>query len=325
MNSPLISVIIPVYKVENYLNRCVESVVNQTYNNLEIILVDDGSPDLCPQFCVEWAKKDARIRVIHKENGGLSSARNAGLDICRGAYVGFVDSDDWIEPHFYDTMFRKMQEYQAQIGCAGRYDVDEETLTRRIGLCPTSTEVISSEETLRRLLTWQNCDSSVCDKLFLASLWKDVRFPIGRISEDVSVTYKIVGRASCILMVSEPMYHYFHRKGSITTAGYSSKNVYVVTIADEICSFVETFSPTALVEARYFKLKTLLHWHRAYTLQINPSQEEKKLYSSSRLWLLKQVFFVLFGCKYVRRKDKLWYLLIVLGMKRLIRRQLEQH
>ena len=98
MNEPLVSVIVPVYKVEKYLDKCIESIVGQTYENLEIILVDDGSPDNCPTMCDEWAQKDSRIKVIHKENGGLSSARNAGLDACTGDYIGFVDSDDWIEP-----------------------------------------------------------------------------------------------------------------------------------------------------------------------------------------------------------------------------------
>ncbi len=96
MNEPLISVIVPVYKVEKYFDECVESIVNQTYRNLEIILIDDGSPDNCPQMCDDWTKRDARIRVIHKENGGLSSARNAGLDVCKGEYIAFVDSDDFI-------------------------------------------------------------------------------------------------------------------------------------------------------------------------------------------------------------------------------------
>ena len=107
MNSnPKISVIVPVYKVEKYLDKCVESIVNQTYKNLEIILVDDGSPDNCPAMCDEWAEKDERIRVIHKENGGLADARNAGMDIATGDYIGFVDSDDWIEPNMYEVLLK---------------------------------------------------------------------------------------------------------------------------------------------------------------------------------------------------------------------------
>ena len=103
---PLISVIIPVYNVERYLDECIKSIVNQTYENLEIILVDDGSPDNCPRMCDDWAKKDERIRVIHKENGGLASARNAGMNICTGEYISFVDSDDWMELNAYESLLK---------------------------------------------------------------------------------------------------------------------------------------------------------------------------------------------------------------------------
>ena len=148
----LISVIVPVYKVEQYLDKCVRSIVDQTYRNLEIILVDDGSPDACPAMCDSWVERDCRIQVIHKENGGLSSARNAGLDICRGEYVTFVDSDDWIELEYYRCVMDKMRSHNAQIGCVGRYDVDALTLEKRVGLCPSAAEVLSPEEMLKRML-----------------------------------------------------------------------------------------------------------------------------------------------------------------------------
>ena len=118
-NNPKISVIVPVYKVEKYLDRCVESIVNQTYKNLEIILVDDGSPDNCPVMCDEWAEKDERIRVIHKENGGLADARNAGMNIATGDYIGFVDSDDWIEPNMYEVLLKNALKYDADISRCG--------------------------------------------------------------------------------------------------------------------------------------------------------------------------------------------------------------
>ena len=105
---PLISVIVPVYKVEQYLDRCVQSIVDQTWKNLEIILVDDGSPDGCARMCDEWARRDARIRVIHKENGGLSDARNAGMAAATGESIGFVDGDDWIEPDMYRLLVEQM-------------------------------------------------------------------------------------------------------------------------------------------------------------------------------------------------------------------------
>ena len=107
MKGPLISVIVPVYKVEQYLDRCLQSIVNQTYKNLEIILVDDGSPDNCPQICDEWAKRDKRIKVIHTQNRGVSTARNIGIDVANGQYIGFVDSDDWIEEDMYEFLLKK--------------------------------------------------------------------------------------------------------------------------------------------------------------------------------------------------------------------------
>lgn len=106
MNEPLVSVIVPVYKVGKYLDKCVESIVEQTYKNLEIILVDDGSPDNCPAMCDKWAERDSRIKVIHKQNGGVSSARNVGIDAAQGEFIGFVDSDDWLEPDMYDCLVK---------------------------------------------------------------------------------------------------------------------------------------------------------------------------------------------------------------------------
>ena len=118
-----ISVVVPVYNVEEYLDQCVESLVGQTYKNLEVILVDDGSPDNCPAMCDEWAERDNRIKVIHKENGGVSSARNAALDIASGDYIGFVDSDDWIEPDMYEILIKNAKKYDADISrCAGLFD-----------------------------------------------------------------------------------------------------------------------------------------------------------------------------------------------------------
>ena len=121
MNS-LISVIVPIYKVEKYLRKCVESILSQTHTNLEIILVDDGSPDNCGAICDEYAKQDARIKVIHKPNGGLSDARNAGLDIMTGEYVAFVDSDDWIGPRMYETLLQMLKLFQADIAIGGVAD-----------------------------------------------------------------------------------------------------------------------------------------------------------------------------------------------------------
>ena len=318
MHTALVSIIVPIYNVEKYLDRCIESIVKQSYLNLEIILVDDGSPDACPEICDKWANIDSRIKVVHKENGGASSARNAGLDIAKGEYICFVDSDDWIEPTYYSTVIPFMQEYNAEIACVGRYDVDSINMEKKIGLCPSLMRVCSSVEILKKILVWDECDSSVCDKVFLSNLWKNIRFPVGVISEDTAVLYRLIDYASRILMIDEPMYNYFHRNGSVTTSYLLSKIMHLPMLADDILKYMMDFHIEVLPEAQYFKFKTLLHWCRIYSAQKHPSKDEKTLYVSSRKWLLKQIFFVLFRSKRITIKDKLWYIMIVLNMKRLI-------
>ena len=140
MEQTVISVIVPIYKVEQYLRQCVDSILNQTHSALEVILVDDGSPDGSGKICDEYAARDSRVRVIHKKNGGLSDARNAGIDIARGDYIAFVDSDDWLEPDTYESMLAAMKKYQAKLVCAGRFDNSDETGTCTVGLCPEKEE-----------------------------------------------------------------------------------------------------------------------------------------------------------------------------------------
>ena len=163
MNSqPKISVIVPVYKTEGLLDRCVESIVGQTYKNLEIILVDDGSPDNCPAMCDEWAEKDSRIRVIHKENGGVSSARNAALDIATGDYIGFVDSDDWIEPEMYASLIRKISESGKNIALCSYYAV-EISRERNECRCVADKEVLDRDDYFVLLCSVGTADISGTD------------------------------------------------------------------------------------------------------------------------------------------------------------------
>ena len=220
---PLISVIVPVYKVEDYLGRCVDSLLNQTYENLEIILVDDGSPDRSGAICDDYAARDPRIRVIHKPNGGLSSARNAGIDIARGEYLGFVDSDDWMDLHTYEWMMDMALSENVKLVCAGRYDYSSWTGERTKGLCPTRREVISGEELAKRIFLWKDVDSAAGDKLYHRSLFEDLRYPLGVVSEDLPVTYRTALKADKVGMLDKPVYYYFHRDGSITTASFSPR------------------------------------------------------------------------------------------------------
>lgn len=178
---PLISVIIPVYKVEKYLNRCVDSVLNQTFRDLEVILVDDGSPDRCPQICDAYAKKDNRVRVIHKENGGLSDARNSGIDIATGQFLAFVDSDDWLRNDIYEFAMNLQRKYQADIVEFGiRRVVNELEVIDEDNNVPTNTYVCTGIQMLPRIYQ-DNLGGSIvaCNKLYAKSVFRRLRFERG--------------------------------------------------------------------------------------------------------------------------------------------------
>lgn len=271
----LVSVIVPVYNVEDYLGRCVESILAQTYQNLEIILVDDGAKDSSGSICDAYAAKDHRIRVIHKENGGLSSARNAGIDIARGEYLKFVDSDDWIEPDAVENLLSMALEHQVELVVGGRWDVKAATGEKRKGLCPQNREVIPGAELVRRIFRWAGCDSSACDKLFHRRLFRGIRFPLGMVCEDVPVMYKIVLDAGRAALLDKPVYNYFHRSGSITYTSVSDKNFHFSRHTAEILPYIQENHPELEQEARYLRVRSLVFSVQSVDLA---SDEDRKKY-----------------------------------------------
>lgn len=255
---PLISVIVPIYRVERYLSKCVESILNQTYRHLEIILVDDGSPDGSGAICDEFAEKDSRIWVIHKENGGLSDARNAGIEIAKGTYLAFVDGDDWIEPDMYEAMLSLMEKYGVKIVCAGRYDKNDATGELSVGLCPQREEALPGTEVVRRIFRWEGLDSSACDKLFHRELFRDIRFPVGQVVEDVPTIYRVALLAGKAAMLPRPLYHYVHREQSITTASFSEKTFHAVYSATRVYEDIRRSHPELEPDARYLLIESQL-------------------------------------------------------------------
>ena len=211
----LVSVIIPVYNVEKYLDRCVESVVNQTYKNLEIILVDDGSPDNCPAMCDEWAKKDERIKVIHKQNGGLSSARNAGLDNMSGEYVYFIDSDDYIELETIEVLYKLIIDNDADMAFGSYCRVSDEG-NALIDNDFTDELYILNEDSFweKHYQMHSNSDERYVNmivswnKLINKSVFNDLRFDIGKIHEDEYIIHKIVSRCNTIAFSEKKLYYY---------------------------------------------------------------------------------------------------------------------
>ena len=219
-----ISVIIPIYKVEKYLCQCVDSVLRQTYSDLEIILIDDGSPDGCPDICDRYASNDKRIRVVHKKNGGLSDARNAGLDIATGEYIGFVDSDDWISPTMYEELISAAIKYDADISCCGYQQIDDDTgktlFLKQFG----NERQASGPLMLKEIMSKDFENVIVCNKLYRASVFHNVRFPFGEFHEDTAVLVQTVGCVSTVAYTGTTGYFYRVRSGSIMKSGAAEKH-----------------------------------------------------------------------------------------------------
>lgn len=216
MSTPLISIIIPVYNIEKYLERCVKSVCGQTYKNLEILLVDDGSSDGSGALCDKLAGEDERIRVFHKENGGSSSARNLGISQARGEYIGFVDSDDYISENMYELLVGAVQEYRAQIAQVGRKEIDEQgNALPNICEPPGEKVFIESRDFLKEMLMHRG-DCSFCTKLVCRELFETAGFPVGELNEDFKLLVQFLMRVEGIVSLPEQTYHVFYRIGSNT-------------------------------------------------------------------------------------------------------------
>ena len=316
----LVSVIVPVYNVEAYLGRCVDSILAQTYHNLEVILVDDGSKDNCDRICDDYAAKDIRVCVIHKENGGLSSARNAGIDIARGDFLEFVDSDDWIEPDAVESLLHTALEQNVELVIGGRWDVKAETGEKILGLCPQRQEVVSGEEAVRRIFRWDNCDSSACDKLFACRLFRQIRFPLGVVCEDIPIMYKIVLDAGRVAMLDKPVYNYFHRSGSISYTTVSDKSFHFSKHTAQMLPFIQQNHPQLETEARYLRVRSLVYSVQSVDLA---SPEDRRKFADvcrrERKELRRHVGFIL-KCPFFGRKEKITDVLLALGLYRSLRR-----
>ncbi|BCN29024.1 glycosyltransferase [Anaeromicropila herbilytica] len=211
----LITIIVPIYKVEDYLNKCIESIRKQTYQNIEIILVDDGSPDKCPQICDKYSEIDERIRVIHQVNGGLSSARNRGIDIAKGKFIGFVDSDDYIEPTMFERLYDGIQRYDCDIAICRHYvEVKDKLL---IDMPPVDRECVYDSKIANQYLIEDKAIRSYAwDKLYKAELFHKIRFPVGRNYEDIATTYKLFDQAKVICQLQSYEYYYQIRENCIS-------------------------------------------------------------------------------------------------------------
>ncbi|WP_342042982.1 glycosyltransferase [Bacillus sp. OTU2372] len=257
---PKISVIIPVYKVEKFLPRCIESIIKQTYKNLEIILVNDGSPDKCGEICDYYAMKDSRIKVIHKENGGLSDARNVGLDNTTGEYISLIDSDDFIHVKFYEILMELILKNDADIAqCEFQKVFDEDNnyidKTKQNLLINHEVNYFNNLEALYNLYS-NNYVSAVVvwNKLYKKELFSDIRFPKGKLHEDEYTTYKLLYNTKKLITTSFKLYYYLQRTNSIMGEKFNIKRL---DILDAYSNQISFYSINNLPQLKYLAIRRL--------------------------------------------------------------------
>lgn len=234
---PLISVIVPVYNVEKYLEKCVDSIINQTYSNLEIILVNDGSPDNCPQICDEYAKKDKRIKVIHKKNGGQADARNKALDIMQGEWVVFIDSDDFVEKDFIETLYELCFKFDTKMSMINfRSFTDEREILDKKPQINEKESLITCEKMLYKMCVG-DIGFAVWKFLFHKDIFKNIRFPSGQIYEDIFIAFDVLNLSKKVAITNAIKYFYRVRIGS-TVNSFNKKHLVGVDSVKRFASFV---------------------------------------------------------------------------------------
>ena len=289
---PLISVIVPIYNIMDCLKRCVDSICRQTYRNLEIILVDDGSTDGTSGLCDELSKTDSRIRVIHKENGGSSTARNVGIEASKGIYLGFVDSDDYIESEMYGVLFEQIEKTGMQIAQVARHEIAENgTELPPVCFAVDMDYAYPAEEFLTELLMHRG-DCSFCTKLVDRALFDEMKFPIGVLNEDFNLLVHMLQHTSGVASSPRQMYDVYYRSGSNTRKKSREEfsRVYgdCVDNADMVMTLVRENYPSLVSVALRFnvfqRLEYLLHIPISQMRPDNKQYREIVAYMRTNLW-----------------------------------------
>lgn len=308
---PLISVVVPIYKVERYLHKCIDSILNQEYRRLEIILVDDGSPDNCPKICDEYAKMDKRIKVVHKQNGGLSDARNAGLDQMSGEYVAFIDSDDYVDMNYIQAMYDLILQYHTKMSVLPiRMEYENgsafSTIKQKIPVCK-----LSAEQLLEDIMYQWHFETNAFCKLYHKSLFEQIRYPKGELYEDLSTTYKLIDKCvegiacSCDHMP----YHYIQHSDSIMNSRISRKKLILIEISQDLLDFISQKYPKikpAVIRRYVYSNFYLLDRSYMYPEYQNEVKQMKRNVLRYRNSILKN--------PKIKKKFKLGVLLLSCGM-----------
>lgn len=288
-NAPEISIIVPVYNVEKYIHKCIDSILDQTFTNFELILVDDGSTDNSGKICDEYAESDSRVKVIHKKNGGLSDARNTGIDVARGKYLGFVDSDDYIADDMYETLYNNLIKNSADMSVCGIYH-------RYVGnQYPECSEnnfmVLDTKDALKEVLIGEKFSVPACNKLYKKNLFDNIRYPVGKLSEDAFITPILISKCDKVVVTTEPKYYYIHRRGSITSSYFKMKDFNVLEAYKINLDLVKSKFPDLYEQAMFRYL-----WAHMYLLDkmvLTPNLKEKDEYNKVVRYIRKNTFTIL--------------------------------
>ncbi len=227
MKESLVSIIVPIFKAEKFLPKCLDSILAQSYQNLEIVLVDDGSPDNCPKICDEYAKKDARIKVIHKQNSGVANTRNVGLDNATGDFFAFVDSDDWIEPNYVQTMLDKQKQYDCDFVCCSVMDVAEKDGSKNPNIPVNEDEVLCGKDIIAQYYAKYCTILTVpWNKLYKRQIFDNLRYPKDRMYyDDTAIILQLLAVTKKIVIIKDVLYNYFKRDNSLMSSKISKQNV----------------------------------------------------------------------------------------------------
>ena len=298
----LISIIVPIYKVEAYLDRCIESIVDQTYKNLEIILVDDGSPDGCPQICDNWKEKDDRIKVIHKENGGLSDARNAGMQIMTGTYVSYVDSDDWIAKNMYEKMLKAIKKNDADI-CECQFEKTAGVIKDTANAKADTVVTLSKKEALKAVVQ-EKINPVVWNKIYKREIVEGLYFEKGKYNEDEFWTYHAVEKAEKIIQIDDVCYYYFFREDSIINETYNIRRMDALEARYERMKYLKKYPEIYGIAKRELIFNCMYHYQKGLRFL---SGEDLKILRSKIKKMYKDIPIDKNDIRQYTKKEKIWY------------------
>ena len=309
----MVSVIIPIYNVQDYLARCIDSVLAQTYSDIEIILVDDGSLDASGDICDEYDIKYRNIRVIHKTNGGLSDARNAGLEVAHGRYVTFIDGDDYVHPCFVEALMHTIETTGAQIAVCTWQELHDGDTPRQVNVEKAQCTSYSQEEAINTVFYQGALNHSACSRIFEMQLFDELRFPEGALYEDLAIIYPLLRKIEKVTLLKAPIYYYMHRDGSIITT-MSLRRTQVLDHLEKLEQQVAHEAPQYLPAVRSRHMSACFNM-----LRLMPTKDPKWYPTKQRCWnYIKSIrFLCIKDCK-VRIKNKIAILLSYFGVKTLM-------